>query len=273
MGLSSEVVGFLVGALAGVVIDVVTGRRPKPTDVATRLREKRPRHEWETAMPAPRTSMRPRWEGALDPADEDDWLESMVVWIGSVAVAVATVATSWWLGPFAAFAVLGLTAVGALAGLRHWTVGRDVPPGGRQVVLRTLTTVVIAGPALMWVTSTTHRGLTLDRIHDVVFRVPLTEQPGVLTRDLDAEGWVLLLVLAAGITLAVAALVMALVDVLATFAMTRLGEGSTNAFTGWMASFYPRRQARPWVSAIAISLLAFLLCTGTVLRWYDEIRG
>ena len=270
----SEVVGLLAGAFSGLVVEVFAdARRRRSRGVAATLKARRSRQEWESGMPAPRTSMRPRWEGALDPADEDDWLESMVVWMGSVGIAIATVATTWWLGTFVAFFGIGLALIASLLGVRHWIQHRDMPPGGRQVIVRGAAIATVSLLSLAWVPNTTHRGLTLDAIQDVVFRVKLTEQPGVLARDLDAEGLVLFLVLAAGITFAVAAMAMVVIDTLSLFAMTRLGEGGGGAFTGWLASFYPRRQARVWISTAAIAVLGLLLCTGTILRWYDEIRG
>ena len=69
---------------------------------------------------------------------------------------------------------------------------------------------------------------------------------------------------------AIGLLIMALVDLVAMLAATRLGEGSKSAFAAWLAQLYPRRQVRLWVTTGIIGTLMFLLVGGALLNGYDR---
>jgi hypothetical protein len=223
-------------------------------------------------MPAPRSSLRPRWESSSDPADEDDLIEFLVTVAVVVLLAGAIFFGSSSLARFVMFAICGGAFGAAGIGAYAWVAGRELPPGGRHVVVRGAVIAVVAGVALHWFRRTRFRGLTFATIHDTVAKVKLARRPGEVHKVFDTDGVLLYVSLALGVMFAVGLLLTVLVDTMAMLAATRLGEGSRSAFDGWLAQLYPRRQLRLWVSTAIVGIVTLLLVAGTFLGWYDHYK-
>ncbi len=112
-------------------------------------------------MPAPRTSLRPRWESSSDPADEDDLLEFLVTVIAVILLTGGLLLGAGNVSRFIVFflcgAVLGTTGVGVYS----WIAGRHMPPGARHVIIRGAVVGIAAGIALHWFARTVWRGIEL----------------------------------------------------------------------------------------------------------------
>ncbi|MEO5900684.1 MAG: hypothetical protein ABIR68_11235, partial [Ilumatobacteraceae bacterium] len=176
------------------------------------------------------------------------------------------------LARFLMYGICGGALGAAGAGAYAWITRRELPPGGRHVVVRGLVLSIVAGVALHWFLRTRFRGLTFQTIHAAVLKVKLVHRPGQVHKVFDTDGVLLYASLAIGTMFALGLLLTVLVDVMAMLAATRLGEGSRSAFNGWLAQLYPRRQLRLWISTAIVAVAALLLVAGTVLGWYDHYQ-
>lgn len=279
-GVSAGFVGWVVGAALPVAIaEIGYARRSSPVgEPWWRLRPS-PRDgsvrpvDWESTMPPPRTALRPRWESSSDPADEDDIVEFLLT---VAVVAVLTAGVFFGAAAVARFAVFALCGaafsiafVGAFAAWRR----RVLPPGARHVILRGGLIATLATIALLWFSRTTFRGLSYAQVHRQTLAAPLRKRPGEVHKLFGTDGLLLYGALALGVMLALGLIITVLIDGWAMLAATRLGEGSTNSFYGWLAQLYPRRQLRLWVSATIVGVVSLLLCTGAILTWYDKAKA
>ena len=267
--MSAGSAGFLLGAAIPVALaEVGAFRRFKRAEREGRWwREQHP--DWDATMPPPRTSLRPRWESSSDPADEDDLVEFLVTVVAVVLLTAGLFFSASKLPTFLVFGLCGLLLGTAGVGVYSWIVGRNMPPGARQVIIRGAVIGVVAGIALHWYTRTQWRSVTFALVHDGVVTAKITERPGRIHELFDNDGVLLTASLALGVMFAIGLLIMALIDLVAMLAATRLGEGSKSAFAAWIAQLYPRRQVRLWVTTGIIGVLMFVLVGGALLNTYD----
>ena len=262
--------GFLVGAVVPVVLaEIGAFRRFKRAEREGRWWAEGPT-DWDATMPAPRTSLRPRWESSSDPADEDDLLEFLVTVIAVILLTGGLLFGAGNISRFIVFflcgGVLGTTGVGVYS----WIAGRHMPPGARHVIIRGAVVGIAAGIALHWFARTVWRGISYVIVHDVVATARIVKRPGQVHDLFGSDGVLLYISLAIGLMFAIGLLIMALIDLAALLAATRLGEGSRGAFTAWLAQFYPRRQLRLWISTAILGVLMLLLVSGALLKGYDR---
>ena len=265
--------GFVLGAAVPVVLaEVGAFRRDRRAEREGRWWDDQT-VDWDATMPAPRTSLRPRWESSSDPADEDDLVEFIVTVVAVLLLTAGLFFGASNLPRFLVFALCGAVLGTTGVGVYSWVAGRNMPPGARHVVVRGAVVGVVAGIALHWFTRTEWRTLTFVKIHDAVVVVKLVKRPGQVHEVFGNDGLLLDLALAVGVMFAIGLLIMALIDLVAMLAATRLGEGSRSAFAAWLAQLYPRRQVRLWVSTAIIGTLMIVLVGGSLLRTYDRYQN
>ncbi|MFT3854134.1 MAG: hypothetical protein QM733_15535 [Ilumatobacteraceae bacterium] len=268
--MSAGSVGFvLVAAIPVALAEVGHHRRSKRAEREGRwwLAE---HPDWDASMPPPRTSLRPRWESSSDPADEDDLIEFLVTVAAVVLLTGGLFFTSAKLPWFLVFGLCGALLGTAGVGIYSLVVKRHLPPGARQVIARGAVVGVAAGIALHWFTRTEWRAVSFTAIHDGIVGADLVKRPGRIHELFGGDGVMLTFSLGLGVMFAIGLLIMALVDLVALLAATRLGEGSKSALDAWMAQLYPRRQVRLWVSTGIIGLVMLLLVGGAFLNTYDS---
>lgn len=268
--MSAGSVGFVLGAAIPVALaEVGAFRRFKRAEREGRwwLAE---HPDWDASMPPPRTSLRPRWESSSDPADEDDLIEFLVTVAAVVLLTGGLFFTAAKLPWFLAFGLCGALLGSAGVGVYSLIVKRHLPPGARQVIARGAVVGIAAGIALHWFTRTEWRAVSFPLIHDSVVTVQLTSRPGRIHEVFENDGILLTVSLGLGVMFAIGLMIMALVDLVAMLAATRLGEGSKSALDAWMAQLYPRRQVRLWVTTGIIGVLMLLLVGGAFLNTYDS---
>lgn len=268
--MSAGSAGFVLGAAVPIALaEVGAFRRARRAEREGRWwREEHP--DWDAAMPAPRTSLRPRWESSSDPADEDDLVEFIVTVVAVVALTAGLFFSASKVPQFLVYGLCGAVIGTAGVGVYSWIVKRHMPPGAHQVTIRGFVIGIAAGIALHWFTRTQWRTLTFQQIHESVLTVKLTERPGHIHEVFENDGLLLTISLGLGVMFAIGLLIMALVDLAAMLAATRLGEGSKSAFARWLAQLYPRRQVRLWVTTGIIGAVMLLLVGGAVLNTYDR---
>ncbi len=270
--MSAGFLGFLLGAAVAVALAELGAVRRRRLEVSAARARSAQRTDWESTMPPPRSSLRPRWESSSDPADEDDLIEFLVTVVVVVVLAAGIFFGASSLARFLMFFICGAALGASGVGVYSWIARRELPPGGRHVVVRGAVVAVVAGVALHWFVRTRFRGLTFARIHDAVLETKLVHRPGQVHKLFDTDGVLLYTSLAVGVMLAVGLLVTVLVDVMAMLAATRLGEGSRSSFNGWLAQLYPRRQLRLWVSTVIVAAATIILVAGAALGWYDHYQ-
>ena len=270
--MSAGFLGFVLGAAVAVACaEYVVLRRRAAAGSSGWPRDRHPAN-WDSTMPPPRSSLRPRWESSSDPADEDDLIEFLVTVVAVVVLTAAVFFGSSSLARFVMFSICGGAWGATGVGVYAWVAGREMPPGGKHVVIRGGVIAVVAGLALHWFLRTRFRGLTFDTIHAAVLKVKLVHRPGEVHKAFASDGVLVYLSLAIGVMLALGLLRTVLGDVMAMLAATRLGEGSRSAFNGWLAQLFPRRQLRLWVSTTIVGTTTLLLVAGTALGWYDHYQ-
>ncbi|MCU1504561.1 MAG: hypothetical protein JWM12_3915 [Ilumatobacteraceae bacterium] len=269
--MSAGFLGFVLGVAVAVALAELGAARRR-SGVATRHARLGQPTDWDSTMPPPRSSLRPRWESSSDPADEDDLIEFLVTVVVVALLAGGIFFGASSLARFVTFFVCGSALGAGGIGVYAWIIGRNLPPGGRHVVVRGVVVAIVAGVALHWFLRTAFRDLTFDRIHASVLKVKLVHRPGEVHKLFDTDGVLLYASLAVGVMFAIGLLLTVLVDVMAMLAATRLGEGSRNAFDGWLAQLYPRRQLRLWISTAIVGTITILLVAGAALGWYDHYR-
>jgi hypothetical protein len=270
--MSAGFLGFLLGVAIAVALAELGAVRRRRLEVSAARARSGQRTDWESTMPPPRSTLRPRWESSSDPADEDDLIEFLVTVVAVVLLAAGIFFGASSLARFIIFFICGAALGAAGVGVYSWIARRELPPGGRHVVVRGAVVAIVAGIALHWFVRTRFRGLTFARIHDAVLKAKLVHRPGQVHKLFETDGVLLYASLAAGVMLAVGLLVTVLVDVMAMLAATRLGEGSRSSFNGWLAQLYPRRQLRLWVSTVIVAAATIILVAGTALGWYDHYQ-
>jgi hypothetical protein len=262
--------GFLVGAAIPIALaEVGAFRRFKRAEREGRWWSDGP-SDWDATMPAPRTTLRPRWESSSDTADEDDLIEFAVTIIAVVVLTAGLFLGASSLPRFIVFGICGALLATAGVGVYSWIAGRHMPPGARHVIIRGAIIGVAAGVALHWFMRTKWRTLTFELIHAAIVDDKLTKRPGTIHDAFGGDGVLLTVSLALGVMFAIGLLIMALIDLMAMLAATRLGEGSKSAFAAWLAQLYPRRQLRLWVTTAIIGTLMLLLVGGALLNSYDS---
>ena len=268
--MSAGSAGFLLGAAIPVALaEVGAFRRFKRAEREGQWwREEHP--DWDAAMPPPRTSLRPRWESSSDPADEDDLVEFLVTVVAVVLLTAGLFLGASKLPTFLVFGLCGALLGTAGVGVYSWIVERNMPPGAQQVVVRGALIGIAAGIALHWYTRTQWRSVSFVVVHDGVVAAKIIERPGRIHELFDNDGVLLTASLALGVMFAIGLMIMALIDLVAMLAATRLGEGSKSAFAAWIAQLYPRRQVRLWVTTGIIATLMLLLVGGALLNTYDS---
>ena len=268
--MSAGSAGFLLGAAIPVALaEVGAFRRFKRAEREGQWwREQHP--DWDAAMPPPRTSLRPRWESSSDPADEDDLVEFLVTVVAVVLLTAGLFLGASKLPTFLVFGLCGALLGTAGVGVYSWIVERNMPPGAQQVVVRGALIGIVAGIALHWYTRTQWRSVSFVLVHDGVVAAKITQRPGRIHELFDNDGVLLTASLALGVMFAIGLMIMALIDLVAMLAATRLGEGSKSAFAAWIAQLYPRRQVRLWVTTGIIATLMLLLVGGALLNTYDS---
>jgi hypothetical protein len=270
---TSSFPGLVVG-LAAVVVLRERRRIIKPATAD----ERRDTHrltpaEWEAVLPPARSALRARWENSGEISEDDDWLASLVIFFGALLVALGAVFTKSWLPSFVFYLMVGASLAMIGYGVAAWVRRRNLPPGGRQVIVRSLLVVIFSVVVMRWSQTATYRDIAIDDIRRLVQPAKLTRKPGLLTDTYHSSGWGLAGSVIVSKALTVALVARVLLDLAAMSAAVVLAQGSQRTFPAWLAQFYPRRPVRRALTVIVTGALALILGSGLGLRWWDDVQG
>lgn len=117
--------------------------------------------------------------------------------------------------------------------------------------------------SLAWTAHATYDGVSLELIRSRIIGLPFEDRAAAISHDFHSQGWVLVTSLVLGTLLVLMASMLSFSETMAAFALARVGAGSRRQFTLRLARSHPPRQGTAWVVAIALSLVGFLLCSGS----------
>jgi hypothetical protein len=196
----------------------------------------------------------------------------LVVFVGTMA-GLAFVAGPWRWATFLLYFLLGLGSALTALGLADWQSRVFLPPGGRSTLVRGVLACLSTAALMLWAPHTTYRGLEVASTRDALLAVPLKERPRELADQFHGPGLALAGTIAFAGLLMVSLLLLVIVEVSSTRAMTAVGRGSRRRSTLWWAQFYRDRQPPLWGRYLVLTVLGFALSAGVLLRLWDSTLG
>jgi hypothetical protein len=190
-----------------------------------------------------------------------------------VMLGLAFVAGPWRWAVFVLYFLLGVAAALTALGLSDWQTRVMLPPGGRGTLIRGAAACVTTVVILLWAPHTTYRGLTVRSIRDELLTTSITKRPRALADQFHGPGIALTGTIVLAVLISASLLLMTIVEVSSTRAITAVGRGSRRRSTLWWAQFYRDRQPPMWGRYVVLTVLGFSLSAGVLLRLWNSTVG
>ena len=196
----------------------------------------------------------------------------LMMFVGT-ALGFASVAGPWRFAMFVMYLALGVGASLTALGIADWQAGRFLPPGSSGSIIRAAVSCLTSASLLLWIPSTTYRGLSAESMRDELLKVSAAKRPRALADQFHGPGIALAAVLTLAVVIVVSLLLFIVVEMSSMRAMATVGEGGRRRSTLWWAQFYRDYQPPLWGRYIVLTVIGFMLGAGVLLRIWDSTLG
>ena len=229
--------------------------------------------DWQRLLIALRPIRDRGWEGPIGQPAEESWPMVLLMVFCGLMLGLAFVAGPWSWAVFVLYFLLGIAAALTALGLSDWQARVMLPPGGRGTLIRGAAACITTLGILLWAPHTSHQGLTVRSIRTELLAVSITKRPRQLADQFHGPGLALSGTMVLAVLVGASLLIMTIVEVSSTRAITAVGRGSRRRSTLWWAQFYRDRQPPLWGRYVVLTVLGFSLSAGVLLRLWSSTLG